>query len=241
MRDLNFPRAPAAVEAGLHGAFAFPIHFGGEVVGVVEFFSRDPREPDADLRALAAAVGSQLGQYMERKRAEAELRATSERIRALIEVSPLPIVDITADRRVRMWNPAAEALFGWSADEVIGLPLPIVPEDRADEHRAVRERTTAGELVVGFETKRRRKDGSLVDVSLSTAPIRDASGAVTDNVGFIVEIGERKRHEDGLRFLAEARAPGGIARLRGDARARRASGGSRARGLVRRRHARRAR
>ena len=203
-RDLNFPRAPAAVEAGLHGGFAFPIVFAGDIVGVVEFYSRELREPDADLLALAEAVGSQLGQFIERKRAEAELRATGERMRALIDVSPIPIADISSEGLVRVWNAAAEALFGWSADEVVGLPLPIVPEDRGEEHRTIRQRTSAGQRVAGFETVRRRKDGSLLDVTLWTAPIRDASGEVTDFVEFIVDSGERKRHEQRLRFLAEA-------------------------------------
>jgi signal transduction histidine kinase/CheY-like chemotaxis protein/HPt (histidine-containing phosphotransfer) domain-containing protein len=72
--DDNFPRAPLAVRAGLHGAFAFPITLGGEVLGVFEFFSHATRQPDPELLQATAALGSQIGQFIERKRAEESLR-----------------------------------------------------------------------------------------------------------------------------------------------------------------------
>jgi len=68
--DTNFPRAESAASEGLHGAFAFPFRRGGEVLGVIEFFSRELQEPDADLLARIAALGSQIGQFVERQRAE---------------------------------------------------------------------------------------------------------------------------------------------------------------------------
>jgi len=74
VRDANFPRAPFADRAGLHGAFGFPIVLGREVLGVIEFFSREIRPPDDDLLAMMGAVGSQIGQFIERRRAEGDLR-----------------------------------------------------------------------------------------------------------------------------------------------------------------------
>jgi signal transduction histidine kinase/integral membrane sensor domain MASE1 len=68
--DTNFPRAASAASEGLHGAFAFPFRRGSEVLGVIEFFSRELQEPDADLLARIAALGSQIGQFIERQRAE---------------------------------------------------------------------------------------------------------------------------------------------------------------------------
>jgi signal transduction histidine kinase/integral membrane sensor domain MASE1/CheY-like chemotaxis protein len=68
--DTNFPRAPVAANEGLHSAFAFPIRSAREVLGVIEFFSRDLKQPDADLLARIAALGSQIGQFIERQRAE---------------------------------------------------------------------------------------------------------------------------------------------------------------------------
>src|SRR5882757_6898582 len=77
--DENFPRGPIADREGLHAAFGFPILLGGEVLGVIEFFSREIRQPDQELLATLATIGSQIGQFIERKRAEeALLRAQSE-------------------------------------------------------------------------------------------------------------------------------------------------------------------
>jgi signal transduction histidine kinase len=68
--DPNFPRAPVAAAEGLHAAFGFPIRLGSEVLGVVEFFSREIRQPDADLLQMFATVGAQIGQFLDRRRAE---------------------------------------------------------------------------------------------------------------------------------------------------------------------------
>ena len=72
--DENFPRASIAEREGLHAAFAFPILLGGEVLGVIEFFSREIRQPDQELLNMLATIGSQIGQFIERKRAEEALR-----------------------------------------------------------------------------------------------------------------------------------------------------------------------
>ncbi len=80
--DANFPRAPVAASEGLHGAFAFPIRSGGEVLGVIEFFSRELQQPDADLLARISALGSQIGQFIDRKRSEEEREQLLVRERA---------------------------------------------------------------------------------------------------------------------------------------------------------------
>jgi PAS domain S-box-containing protein len=73
-RDPNFPRAPIASKEGLHSAFGFPIMLAGEVLGVLEFFSHQIRQPDTKLLNLLSAIGSQIGQFLERTEAEAALR-----------------------------------------------------------------------------------------------------------------------------------------------------------------------
>ena len=79
VREANFQRTPVAARERLHAAFGFPILLGGEVLGVIEFFSREIRQPDQELLATLATIGSQIGQFIERKRAEeALLRAQSE-------------------------------------------------------------------------------------------------------------------------------------------------------------------
>src|SRR5262249_7208447 len=86
-REPSFQRAADAAKAGLHSAFAFPIKLGAQVIGVMEFFSREMSSPDAALLDCMAYVGSQIGQFMRRKQAERVLRESEERFRNLTELS----------------------------------------------------------------------------------------------------------------------------------------------------------
>src|SRR5262249_50193867 len=87
--DPALPRAEGARAAGLHGALAFPITAGRTGRGVVEFLSAEVEEPDAALLETTASIGSQLGQFIERTEAEAELRASEARNRTLVESTPV--------------------------------------------------------------------------------------------------------------------------------------------------------
>src|SRR5262245_50562147 len=106
----------------------------------------------------------------EQHAAEERLRATTERLEALVRAAPLAVIGISGDGLVELWSPSAERIFGWTAEEVLGRPAPIVPEERREEHEAARVRALGGETVQRFETVRRRKDGALIDVSVSVAP-----------------------------------------------------------------------
>src|SRR5512133_1425495 len=86
-RDTNFPRAPFALKEGLHSAFGFPILLGGEVLGVLEFFSHQIRQPDAKLLELLSAVGSQIGQFMERTEAEGALRLYARELESAKQIA----------------------------------------------------------------------------------------------------------------------------------------------------------
>jgi len=127
---------------------------------------------------------------------DADLRHTRELRRVLVESAPIPIVSLDPSGRVTSWNPAAERSFGWSADEVVGTPLPIVQPEGREEFAGLRRRILAGESFTGHETVRTRKDGSLLPVSISAAPIRDPSGAVVGVLAFLEDITDRKRHQE---------------------------------------------
>jgi PAS domain S-box-containing protein len=135
----------------------------------------------------------------ERRRREEEIRAGEERLRAAIESAPVAIIEVGHDLRVRLWNPTAESIFGWSREEVLGAPLPIVPPELEDDFRGLLERTREGEAVTGIETVRLRKDGSRVDVEVSAAPIRDASGAVAGYMAVFGDISDRKLQDEEIR------------------------------------------
>ena len=132
----------------------------------------------------------------ERRRAEAEQRAAIENLRAMIENSPLAIQGIDPDSgTVLIWNQACTRLFGWGADEVIGRATPLVTPEYAEEHAALRLRVIAGETLTGVELVRRRKDGTAVEVSLSTSAIRAFDGRVTAHLALYEDIALRKAAE----------------------------------------------
>ena len=89
VNDANFPRAPIAAREGLHAAFGFPILLGGEVLGVIEFFSKEIRQPGQDLLNMMTAIGSQIGQFIERKRAEEAFRSAQMELAHVTRVATL--------------------------------------------------------------------------------------------------------------------------------------------------------
>jgi PAS domain S-box-containing protein len=126
------------------------------------------------------------------------LRDLSQSLRAVFEASPLGIVALEKDGRVRHWNPAAERMFGWTAREVLGQPLPYVPPHKQEEFEELARRELSGESIAGFETQRLRKDGSRIDVSISIAPLRDAEDEVNGLLGVVEDVTERRRVADEL-------------------------------------------
>jgi PAS domain S-box-containing protein len=155
--------------------------------------------------ALLEAVGAAAGLALENERLQAELRAkldelsaSEERLRALIDASPLAIVESDLEGRIRFWNPAAEELYGWRSTEVVGEPLTIIPEETDEERDSVVRQLLRGETISGIEAKRLRKDGSRVDVALAAAPVRDATGDVVALMAISADISKRKRAEEEL-------------------------------------------
>jgi len=97
---------------------------------------------------------------------------------AMVEWMPLAVYGLDDKCVVLSWNNAAEKMFGWCAEEVIGETLPIVPPEKEDEFRSLVRRIISGESIVGVELRRRRKDGTIFDCRLSTAPIRDENNKI---------------------------------------------------------------
>jgi PAS domain S-box-containing protein len=117
-------------------------------------------------------------------------------LQALIDSSPLALVEFGADTSIRLWNPAAERIFGWSREEMLGrVGLPLAPPSKRAEAEELFARVLAGEAVNDYETVRQRKDGTLVDVSIASAPVRDESGQVIGNMVAYTDITERKAQQ----------------------------------------------
>ncbi|HYO80641.1 MAG TPA: PAS domain S-box protein, partial [Bryobacteraceae bacterium] len=135
------------------------------------------------------------------KRAEQELRAAHSQLRAVVENSPLPVVMLTRSGEVTLWNPAAERLFGWTRDEVIGNPLPFIPEEKRDEHLAMRDSDLEGQTFHNRLIRRKRRDGSPVDLTVSTALLEDSNNQICGILSIYADVTE---HENVRRQLADA-------------------------------------
>ncbi len=119
----NFPRASVADAVGLVAAFGFPIASPGGTIGVMEFFTRAPRTPDDELLATMGSLGSQIGQFVVRRRAEAELRDSAERKRAILDAALDCVITVDELGAVLEFNPAAERVFGYRAAEAVGADM----------------------------------------------------------------------------------------------------------------------
>ena len=127
------------------------------------------------------------------------LREREEFQQALFACSPVALYSVDLNGNVIAWNASAKRIFGWSADEVLGRPLPIVPEDKQEEFAANRRQIVEHGGVKDMHLIRQRKDGSLFDASLSAALIHDAEGRVFGIMASLEDITERKRTEEHLR------------------------------------------
>ena len=124
----------------------------------------------------------------------------SRRLAAIVESSDDAIISKDLNGIITSWNQAATRLFGYAAEEVIGKPITLlIPPDRHDEEPSILERIRRGESIDHYETIRRRKDGSLLDVSLTVSPIRDVKGNIVGASKIGRDITRRKRVEVALR------------------------------------------
>jgi len=134
----------------------------------------------------------------ERREAEEARRRSEEFQRAMIATSPVALYSIDPHGNVITWNESAERIFGWKAEEVIGSPLPFVPDEKQNEFDDLRKRVLSGETFSKLEILRQRKTGELFDCSLSTAPIHDDHGKVIGIMGALEDITYRKQVENNL-------------------------------------------
>jgi len=129
----------------------------------------------------------------EKKRTEEALRKSEEYQRAIIDCSPVALYTIDPDGYVISWNTSAEKIFRWTAEEVIGKPLPIVSTDKRDEFNELRQSVLEGDTFIGKELVRSKKDGTTVPISLSVAPIKNDQGETVGILSAAEDIREQKR------------------------------------------------
>ena len=201
--DRNFPRAVAARRSGLHAAFGFPLRSARGIVGVMEFFSREARDPDERLLDTMGVLGSQVGQFVARRHAEAEVRSSESRLRAMLEAALDAVVVMDHRGRVLDWNHGAEATFGYRAHEAIGRDMAdlIVPPALRSAHRTGLARFLETEHPVVLDKRLEltglHKNGTEFPVELTITRI--ALPGPPTFTGYLRDITDRKRSEADLR------------------------------------------
>lgn len=143
-----------------------------------------------------ARVGEESAATTRPTQAEHGLREATDILQLIFQASPLPLAVLGCDQKVKLWSPAAERFFGWSASEVIGQSLPIIPEEEWEAFQGMINAESRGVDRQGLELRRRKRDGSPIHVSLWTACLRDAQGRVQAILGVFTDITERKRVQE---------------------------------------------
>jgi PAS domain S-box-containing protein len=203
--DPEFLRASAASRAGLHGGVIFPVLLDTEALGVVEFFSRAARERDEEQLATLSAIGSQIGQFIKRRRAEAALRASEERWRTLFETSAAGMALEGLDGVFTAANPALQRMIGRTEEEIVGHN--VLELNHEDERAATADalaKFRSGSLTERHvEKKYQKKDGSLVWLNITTTLVPATETAAPFLQAVYVDATRRVQSEAALRASDE--------------------------------------
>jgi PAS domain S-box-containing protein len=177
--------------------------------GELRHVCKDGREVIVESRQQLLSDGTVIEvnrDVTERKRIEAELRESEQQLRwlaSIVQSSDDAIVSKNLDGIITSWNKGAERVFGYTAEEAIGQPITIViPQDRQDEERTILTRIRRGERIEHFETVRQRRHGSLIWVSLTISPVKNAEGKIVGASKIARDITEQKRTSDQIATLA---------------------------------------
>lgn len=201
-KDPNFPRARAALTAGLRTALAFPVRRGEHILGVIECFSRSIRQRDENFLQMMATIGDQVGQFVERKSAEETLHSSEEMHRTISETAADGIISIDEASTIISVNPGVERIFGYAKEEMVGKSLTaLMPENmRAAHHAGIQRYLRTGKRNIpwkGVELPGLHKDGHELPLEISFGvSSQDGKHIFT---GIVRDITERKRAEEQLR------------------------------------------
>ncbi len=171
-----------------------------------------PGELDDLGRFFDLAAQSLQDRQGELERTAADARRSYETLRAVITASPVAIVVLDQERRTVLWNPAAERMFGWTAAEIVGqVQPPYIPQEERRDSYDLAGRALAGDPLMDVEVERVRRDGTRLELSLSTAPIRAPDGSVQGIVGIYMDLTAHRQLERQLHHAQKMEALGRLA------------------------------
>lgn len=188
-------------ETGMRAVQSTPLlSRAGQLLGMISTHWRAPHAPaESDLLRFDV-LARQTADLLEHRQAEAAARALA----AIVESSDDAIIGKDLNGIITSWNGGAERLFGYAAHEAVGRPVTmLMPPERINEEPGILERIRRGESIEHYETVRRRKDGTLLDISLTISPIRNSQGIVVGASKVARDITQRKQAEEALRRAVE--------------------------------------
>jgi PAS domain S-box-containing protein len=200
VHDANFLRASVAAREGLHAAFAFPILLGADVLGVIDFFSHEIRHPDQELLNMMAALGSQIGQFIERKRAEEELRRSEAYLAEAQRLSLTGSFGWKVSSGELFWSKETFCIIGCDpgTKPTLALVLDRVhPEDLAFVQQTV-ERASRDATDLDFEHRLLLPDGAVKHIHVMAHAVRDES-AILEYVGAVSDVTATRFAEEKIR------------------------------------------
>lgn len=193
----TFSRKKEALKNNIHGALAFPFYQHSQLGGVIELYRRKPLQEEVDdlMLNLITSIGIEFGFYIQRKIAEeAKLQFSN-----VIAYSVNGIFTLDANGIVKSWNPGAEKIYGWKAQEIIGSSIrKTIPNDRLEEFDELRKILLQGTMVEHFQTQRLHKDGHLIWVENAYGPINNPFGKAAEACVVVQDITSQKAAMDSL-------------------------------------------
>jgi PAS domain S-box-containing protein len=207
-KEKSFLRSDLAEDLGLHSALAFPITVDNDIVGVLEAFTKETRDPDDELMEAKAALGRQVGHFIARRRYEERVRVSEARKSAILESALDCIITMDHEGRVVDFNPAAERTFGYRREDAVGKEMAtlIIPEPLRDKHRQGLKKyleTGVGPLLNSrIEVHAQRADGTIFPVELTISPV-EVSGPPFFT-GYLRDISDQREAESERTSLLNA-------------------------------------
>ncbi len=205
----DFTRGPLAAAAGIRAAVAIPVVVDDDVVAVLSFYMREPRQTDTQLVELTTVVAAQLGALVRRKEAEEAHRVAEAQLAGMVAISVDAIISCDQSRRITLFNWGAEQIFGYTAAEAIGQCLDmLLPEDVRARHAAHMAQfatlaATARRMGERARIVGQRKNGEVFPAEASIS--RFAVGGRWSFTVMLRDVSVRQRTEEGLRTAIAAR------------------------------------
>jgi PAS domain S-box-containing protein len=200
-QDANFPRVGPAARHGLHSAFACPVIVGDEPLGVIEFFTRRILEADAGLLEMMGTVAGNIGQFIERKAAETELRRSEQDLADFFDNATVGLHWVGPDGTILRANKAELDMLGYPREAYVGRHIADFHADE-DVIGDILLRLEAGERLSEYPARMVCRDGSLRDVLIDSSVMR-REGQFAHSRCFTRDVTERKRAEAAVKASAE--------------------------------------